>query len=263
MAESGFKKLAIVTVGGAVIVAGGIVGASALLRSSAISLKTSSVSTHATEKTITVKGVAEKEIISDLGSMEIEIFCNAQDIPGGYAIINKHNQQVIQKLADAGIKEDCFENIRINYEAVYDYIYEKDEKGKTISRQVFKHYRFTRSFRIVTKDVNAIEKVSASLYDLIANGVEISLGRPQYFISNPEQFKLELVDSATASAYQRANVLANKSGAELGPLLLARQGVIQITRTASNDTSDYGMYDTTSIKKVMRLVVTLEYSLKK
>ena len=46
------------------------------------------------------------------------------------------------------------------------------------------------------------------------------------------------------------------------PLLLhSGQLGIQITRPASNDTSDYGTYDTSSINKVMRLVVTLDFAL--
>ena len=37
---------------------------------------------------------------------------------------------------------------------------------------------------------------------------------------------------------------------------------INIVSLSLADTSDYGMYDTSSIRKIMRLVVTLEYSLK-
>ena len=262
MADFNFKKLSLIVAGGSIVIAGGIIGSSAMLSRSSVSLKTKTVSTMATEKTITVKGVAEKQIVSDLGAREVEIFCNAKEIPAGYAQINEQNKLFLKKLTAIGIDESKVEDVQITYFPVYKNIEETKEK-KTVTRQEFQHYRFRRGCRIVTSDVKALAKASVELYDLIAAGVEISISKPQYFISDPEQYKMQLIDSATASAYQRANTLAVKSGAELGPLLVARQGVIQITRTASNDTSDYGMYDTSSINKVMRLVVTLEYSLKR
>ena len=107
-----------------------------------------------------------------------------------------------------------------------------------------------------------LETASIKLYDLISQNINIEISSVSYFISDPEQYKLELVDAATKSAYQRARTVADTCGSELGPLLVGRQGVIQITRPASNDTSDYGTYDTSSINKVMRLVMTLEFSLK-
>ena len=85
---------------------------------------------------------------------------------------------------------------------------------------------------------------------------------PRYFISNPEQYKLELVNAASASAAQRARTAAHHSGSELGPLMEARQGVIQITAPASTDTSDDGIYNTNSVQKVIRLVMTMKFALK-
>ena len=106
-----------------------------------------------------------------------------------------------------------------------------------------------------------LENASVQLYSLTAAGININISSVEYFISNPEQYKLELIDSATQAAYQRAKVMAEKCGSKLGNLTNARQGVIQITRPASNDTSDYGTYDTRTINKVMRVVVTLDFEL--
>ena len=106
-----------------------------------------------------------------------------------------------------------------------------------------------------------IEQLS-KLYELTKDGIAISVTPVEYFISNPEQYKLELVDQASAAAAERARTAARQSGSRLGPLMTARQGVIQITSPASNETSDYGVYNTSSINKVMRLVMTLEFALK-
>ncbi|MFN2352064.1 MAG: hypothetical protein ABR497_08980 [Kiritimatiellia bacterium] len=46
----------------------------------------------------------------------------------------------------------------------------------------------------------------------------------------------------------------------MGALISARQGVFQITTRHSTDTSGYGTYDTTTIEKTAKAVVTLEYT---
>jgi hypothetical protein len=60
----------------------------------------------------------------------------------------------------------------------------------------------------------------------------------------------------------RAEELAKNSGSEVGTLKYASQGVFQITPVHSTDVSDYGIYDTSTIEKSIKAVVTIEYSIK-
>lgn len=253
------KKTVIAVLGGAVLVAGGITASAALLSRSSLNLR--KTSQFSTEKTIKVKGVAEKSIISDIGAFQISVSCTSADIPNGYKEINRLNDVVSQKFAELQIAPQDVQNETISHDAKYKDVPVKDANNKIIMRRVFSHYEFVRSYRIVSRSVRNLEKASLKLYDLAGKNIDLSISRVDYFISDPEQYKLELVDAATKSAYQRAKTVADTCGAKLGPLLIGRQGVIQITRPASNDTSDYGTYDTTSIDKVMRLVMTLEFSL--
>ena len=246
-------------IGGAVVLAAGAVGSAALLSRPALKLKTTK--TVATEKTIKVKGVAEKEIISDLGALSVEIKCTSSEIPAGYTELNRINSLLMKKMQELGIKEGNIQSPSVKYNPVFKDISAKDG-NKVVTRSVFSHYLFTRSYRIVTTDVQTIQNASLKLYDLVSQGVNIDIDDVQYFINNPEQYKLALVDEASKSAYQRAKIVADTCGSQLGALLIARQGVIQINKPASNETSDYGTYDTSSIRKVMRLVVTLEFALK-
>ena len=253
------KKTVFAAIGGAIILAGGVIGSSALLSRPSVNLQ--KTSKFSTEKTIKVKGVAEKNIVSDLGAFYVSISCKSSDIPEGYKELNRISGILRKAFADLDISGEEIQNESISHSAIY-----KDntikENNKTVTSKVFSHYDFTRSCRIVSGNVKKLETASIKLYDLISQNINIEISSVSYFISDPEQYKLELVDAATKSAYQRARTVADTCGSELGPLLVGRQGVIQITRPASNDTSDYGTYDTSSINKVMRLVMTLEFSLK-
>lgn len=74
--------------------------------------------------------------------------------------------------------------------------------------------------------------------------------------------KIQLLGEATKNARMRAEGLARNSGSEIGTLKYASQGLFQITPVNPTDVSDYGIYDTTTIEKSVKAVVTIEYSIK-
>ena len=58
-----------------------------------------------------------------------------------------------------------------------------------------------------------------------------------------------------------AEQLAVNSGGKVGALRAAAQGVFQITPLYSTDVDDWGRYDTTTIDKAVKAVVTIHYSI--
>jgi hypothetical protein len=214
-----------------------------------------------TEKSITVKGVAEKEITSDLGAFTASVSIKSANRPQGYATLDGAGKVLTAKLDSLGFTGDMRETAQISCVEIY-----RTEKNvinnREVSNQVFDHYKLTYSVRVRTGNVKLIASNALKLYELTARQMDVEISTPQYYISDPEQYKLELVDKASASAAERARVAAQQSGSRLGALMSARQGVIQITAVASNDTSDYGIYDTESIQKIIRLVMTMEFELK-
>ena len=214
-----------------------------------------------TEKSITVKGVAEKQVKSDIAAFTCSVSVKAKTQAEGYAALEKVSKVLCTKLDSLGFTAGMREDEDICCEESYRTITTK-ERGKETSERIFDHYILTYSVRVRTNQVDVVAKNVLKIYELTARKLDVSVSSPKYFIGNPEQFKLELVNAASASAAERARTAAHHSGSELGPLMTARQGVIQITRPASSETSDYGMYDTSSVEKVIRLVMTMEFELK-
>jgi len=235
-------------------------GASALVGSSWLLSRFLLKVQRTTEHTVTVKGVAEKQITSDLGCFSCAVSCKAENLKDGYKEIEHLTALLNQKLAELGFSAADQDDCSLDYSEIYKTV-RTQENNREVRKEVFSHYLFSRSCRIRSTKVEAISAAALKLYELTASGVKITIGTPEYFISSPEQYKLELVDAATRSAYERAGQVAKTSGAKLGKVLTARQGVIQITRPADNSSSDGGIYDTRSIPKIMRMVVTLTYSL--
>jgi hypothetical protein len=65
--------------------------------------------------------------------------------------------------------------------------------------------------------------------------------------------------AASADARARAEKIAHSTGCKLGVLRDAQMGVLQVTRPDSTETSDYGMYDTSTIEKDVQAVVTATF----
>lgn len=216
---------------------------------------------HSTEKSISVKGVAEKMITSDLAAFNCSISVKGNTRAEGYAAVEKASQVLCAKLDSLGFVADMREDESITCEEMYRTVTTK-EKGKEVVNTYFDHFKLTYSVRVRTNNVKLVEKNVLKIHELAIRKLNVSVSTPKYFINNPEQYKLELVNAASASAAERARTAARQSGSELGALMEARQGVIQITAPASNDTSDYGVYDTDSVHKVIRLVMTMKFALK-
>ena len=70
---------------------------------------------------------------------------------------------------------------------------------------------------------------------------------------------MDLLADATDDGFQRARLMADNSGGKVGKLVEAQQGIFQITEPDSTRVSSYGIYDTGTIEKDIKAVVTLQY----
>src|SRR5690606_17315314 len=112
-------------------------------------------------------------------------------------------------------------------------------------------YELSQTVTLRDGDVARLDRLSREVTALIKDNVTFFSFPPQYYFTGLEGLKLDLLSAATENAKARAEALAKASGAEVGPLRSARQGVFQVTSYPSTDTSDYGIYDTSSIDKAV------------
>ena len=106
-----------------------------------------------------------------------------------------------------------------------------------------------------------IKNLDQSAGQLIEQGIEIGSWAPEYYYTKIDNIKITMLGAAMKDAEQRAQTLADNSGGKLGALRAATQGVFQITPEYSTVTSDAGFSDTSSINKVVKSVVTAEFTL--
>ncbi len=205
------------------------------------------------ENSIKVKGTADKVVTSDSATWTTSYSVRAANLKDGFAQLEQQREVVKKFLADAQIPEsECTYSALITNQE-----FKKDERGHDTNE--IELYLLHQNVEIKSTDVERVQNVSKSITDLIKEGVEIKSYSPSFVFSGLEKLKLDLLGAATKNAYERAQALADNSGGRVGSLSSASQGVFQITPVDSTEVTDSGEYDTSTIEKKVKAVVTLEF----
>ena len=209
------------------------------------------------DKTIEVKGFAERKISSDTCVWSGTLVIRQATITEAFTKLEQQKKEVFSYLKGEDIQPDTVTLSPVSKETVMQI----DEKGN--STNVIDSFVLRQRFSLTSHDVHKIAALATKIDQINATGIEFESQQPEYFYTSDKlnQVKVELLGEATKSAKERAMQLAENSGSSVGQLVNARQGIFQVTSENSTDMSDYGIYDTSTIEKVVKIVVTLSYTI--
>jgi len=208
------------------------------------------------QNTLSVKGSAQKEIKSDFAVWTGGFSVQSGELSAAYGMLSDEAKKVKSYLVKSGIpeKDIIFSSITTS---TYN---EMLPNGVYTSR--IESYRLYQNVEIKSKDIDKITDISRNSTELINEGVEFQSNPPQYFYTKLSDLKIEMIELAAKDAKLRAEKLLSVTGDRPGKLRSARLGVFQITPPYSNEVSDYGINDTTSIEKEITAVVSCEFEVK-
>ena len=208
---------------------------------------------------VTVKGLAEKQVKADLAEWQIAATANGPTFGEALARLRKEKAALDDFLAKQGfeakLRADGPERVEPRY-------VEKEVNNRLIRQQ--EGYTATRTVVISSGALDTIAAASRAALDYKAAGHDIEFGDPSYLVSGLEEIKMSLISAATENAKKRAGEFIRHSDALLGTMRSASQGAFHILpNTADTRTDDYGgTYDKSTIDKIARVVVTVEFNLK-
>lgn len=206
--------------------------------------------------TITVKGYAEKNIKSDIAYWTVWIGSKSAAISLAYDDINRMKEIVIDFLKRQGYPDSALSEG--NYESIP--IYGLNPQGYQTSDIV--GYTVQTSIKVTSRDVYKVQNSSKQIFELLKEGVGLTSNHPQYYVSNIDKYKLDMLSLALADAKLRSNEIAKGTQNKIGQLKYARQGIFQITAPNSGDVADWGIYDTQTIDKTIKLAVDATFYIK-
>ena len=212
--------------------------------------------THAKkdEQTITVTGSARKRIKSDLVIWRAAVTYQAPQLSDAYKSLSDNIPRVKQYLISKGIPEDQITISSISSSTLHGRDTEGNETGQITG------YSLRQELEVRSNDVDKIERVAREATELINQGILLESMSPEYHYTKLGDLKIEMLGEAAKDAKVRAERIATSTGSSIGSVRSAKMGVMQITPADSNDVSDSGMNDTSSLEKDITAVVNVSFA---
>lgn len=208
---------------------------------------------------ISVTGSGQADFTSDLIVWEARFSKDNPELKQAYALLEKDRKLIEEYLQNKGIKDEdlIFTSIEImeNSRPIYS------SNGSYMGTE-FLGYTLNQSFKIESKEVEKIEKLSREITELLNEGVQLYSEPPRYYYTQLADLKIDMISEATQDARSRAKTITEHSGSNLDRLITADLGVFQITGQNSNE--DYtwgGVFNTSDKKKTASVTVRLEYQI--
>jgi hypothetical protein len=120
-------------------------------------------------------------------------------------------------------------------------------------------FTLRQTLKIALDDVDRVTALSLKSSSLVEAGIEFYSDRPRYLFTGLDAVKIEMIRAATENAKLRAQQLAEITGRKVGAPASARVGVFQIRPLNSQEVSDMGMSDETSIDKEIISTVSASF----
>jgi len=215
-----------------------------------------SITSAINKDTITVTGSYSQNVMSDTGRLEFEITTRQATKAQAYDVLSKQRPVVVKYLEDKGFKK---ENIEIKPQSGYN-TYKTLPNG-SVSNDIA-YYNLSQSVYVKSDDVDKIRETAEDIPSLISQGIDINVYNPSYFYSKLSDIKVKMLEEATKDAKSRASAMLKATHNRVGKIQSVKMGVFQITPVDSNDVSDMGISDTSSIEKKITSVANVTFSVK-
>lgn len=211
------------------------------------------------EGMVSVTGLGKADFTSDLIVWEGSFSETSLNLQNAYVALENDKKIISDYLVNKGIKKEDIVfnavNSRENNKARYS------PDGNYIGED-FLGYILTQSIKVESNDVEKVENISREITELLNKGIQFYSQPPRYYYTKLADLKIEMISKATADARQRAEKIAENSGAKLGDLISANMGVFQITGQNSDENYSWGgTYNTIAKDKTASITMKLDYKI--
>ena len=197
------------------------------------------------DRSVTVRGLAEREVFADLATWTISYSSTAIDLQSAQSEVDADSKAISAFFKDVGFPSDALEptGVTVNY----------------YSDQGTPQYTVRQRMTLRTSDVELAQKAAKRQVELVRRGVVLEEGSGMaYTFTKLDAIKPEMVAEATKDARAAAEKFAQDSGAGVGKIRQATQGYFSI-EGRDGESGGWGVNDTPH--KKVRVVTTVDFSL--
>ncbi len=209
------------------------------------------------KRTVTVKGLAERDVVADMAIWSINISEVGGDLTELQNKVDSSIEQIKSYLTESGFAADDVQNNRVQVRDNFAGWSSVEMQGKEDKRYVIETGVTVRS-----DNVSLVNSVSRKLGELVKKGITIKedYTGPIYVFNGLNDIKISMIEQATKNATDAGEQFAKDANAKLGKIQSANQGVFSIE--SRDPISSWSNDEKQSIDKKVRVVSTVTFRLK-
>jgi len=205
-------------------------------------------------RTVVVKGFSERLVKADIGFLPVRFNALGAELESARSALERSEQAVLGYLKAKGFSADDWEVQNIKVE---DRLTAYNSSGAPRANR----FVLTEDIVVRSKDVDKLVAASRNISDLLKDGVVLTSDQynsgASFVFTGLNDLKPEMLTQATKRARAAAEQFARESGAKVGAIFSANQGLFTIGPAINipNERSDK------QVEKKVRVVTTITYFL--
>ena len=199
---------------------------------------------------ITVTGSAKQDIVSDYAIWDFSVASQSASAAEAAKALETWTAQTNAFLKSHGVQAG-----ELTVQPIATSAVTQGANNKVVG------FQLTRSFEVRSGRVGAVAAIAEASSQLLKDGVPFSAQPLQYVSTKLGSIRAGLLARAVRDAQDRAKVLTAATGGKVGALRGVDVSPFQVTSPNSTEVSDYGVYDTSTLRKEATAVVNVTFAL--
>jgi hypothetical protein len=206
------------------------------------------------ERTVTVRGVSERDVTADLATWTVDFSQEGDDLGPVQQSVDRQAQAVRAFFLRAGFSPDEISDsdVSVTRQRAAD----SDGKATGPDKLTVK-----RSIQLRTDDVLRARTAYARQAELLRDGVELSGSNITYTFTRLNELKPVMIAEADRNARRSAEQFARDSGADVGRIKTASQGYFSVGPRDGEECDDCNSSGGSSPFQKVRVVTTIDYDI--
>lgn len=203
------------------------------------------------DRSVTVRGVSERDVTANLATWSIEFSHKGDDLGSVQRSVDAQAAAVRRFLGSAGFRPQDVADSNISVSREHD-----PDNPDAADRVIVR-----RTIQLRTDDVLKARRAFAGQADLLRAGVEMSGSDVSYVFTRLNSLKTEMIAEANKNARTSAEQFARDSGASVGGIKHASQGYFSVGPRDGEQCEDCGSSGSNSPFQKVRVVTTIDYDI--
>lgn len=203
--------------------------------------------------TVSVRGTAQRTMKADRALWKLTVTQSADTAATALSAVESGVSIVQQFFAKNEVAADAVALGSVSTFANKEYI-DGNATGRVLS------YEANREVILRLADVDKVASLASNFGEVLAQGVNIYTGGPEYYLDSLSALRPQLLAEAMTDARARAVTLLEAVDSKVGGVRSVSSGPFQVTARDSTDVESGGYFDTASIEKTVIATVLVQFA---